>query len=129
MLWRRYYAGPKPDIPRYPGVKASRLRKLRYYLLSWTFRRRLKRWYNKDYLKSGYWLEFRRKVLARDSKKCRHCRSRKSLNIHHSPEGYRHLFRERLNSNDVITLCRECHKREHRIGWWKFLPTRLAKAA
>ncbi len=48
-------------------------------------------------------------VLIRDGHKCVKCKSEKNLDVHH-----KHYNHDKLSLNDLITLCRKCHKKEHR---------------
>jgi 5-methylcytosine-specific restriction endonuclease McrA len=52
----------------------------------------------------------RKKVLERDGWRCQHCGCRTHLEVHH-------LTRRSSMGSDteenLITLCHECHKREH----------------
>jgi 5-methylcytosine-specific restriction endonuclease McrA len=49
-------------------------------------------------------------ILKRDGWKCQHCGSSTNLQVHHL------VFRSRLGpdaSNNLITLCVNCHRRAH----------------
>lgn len=61
------------------------------------------------YLRSPAWLALREEVLKRDRYRCRRCRSRSFLSVHH--RHYEHLGNERLR--DLETLCRSCHRTTH----------------
>jgi 5-methylcytosine-specific restriction endonuclease McrA len=65
----------------------------------------------RKYLKSAHWkrkkAEF--KASERWTGKCERCESTKRLQIHHLT--YERLGAERLE--DLIALCRECHKKAH----------------
>ena len=62
-----------------------------------------------DYLNSDEWKAKRNLVLVRDQFRCVECEFRDTLQVHH--KSYRHVyFEEENNYEDLITLCRECHK-------------------
>lgn len=62
-----------------------------------------------DYLKSKEWREFRIKALDHFGNQCGLCTSTQNLQLHHRT--YKNLFNETFD--DVIPLCRKCHKRHH----------------
>ena len=62
-----------------------------------------------DYLNSPAWKAVRAKVLKRDNYTCRRCGG-KGFDAHHLT--YERFGRERVS--DLETLCRRCHKREHK---------------
>lgn len=82
------------------------------YKLLW---RRARRRKYQAYLRSPYWLGFRRGILKRRNK-CKKCGSKKDLRVHHKryydDKGLSVLGRER--AKDVIVLCKKCHEKEHR---------------
>lgn len=61
------------------------------------------------------WLKKRKEIIARDSFKCRKCKSKNSLHVHHKK-----YFSGRnpwqYSNNDLITLCRNCHEEEHLVN-------------
>jgi len=59
------------------------------------------------FLKSEYWGEVRKNVLARDCNKCQFCGSKKRLEIHHY--SYKNHLNELNNLDDLVTLCHSCH--------------------
>jgi len=61
------------------------------------------------YLASKRWQEKRQKILKRDDHICQGCGAKKRLEIHHI--SYRKLGHEPLK--DLITLCRDCHQKQH----------------
>lgn len=65
-----------------------------------------------QYLKSDHWLKLRDAVIKRDGAKCVACGSRFPLTAHH--KFYRRRFEDSLES-DLITLCIDCHEKEHKI--------------
>lgn len=66
-----------------------------------------------EFLKSGYWFRVRKTVILRDNKKCTRCESKKGLQVHHLT--YKNHFKEHEHLEDLVTLCRKCHKKEHNI--------------
>lgn len=63
-----------------------------------------------EYLESDHWKNLRGLVLERDGNKCRRCSSTFNLQAHHK------FYREKWEDSqigDLITLCHDCHKREH----------------
>jgi 5-methylcytosine-specific restriction endonuclease McrA len=66
----------------------------------------------KAFLKTDYWKSVRAMVFLRDSKTCQKCGSKKKLEAHHLT--YKHHRNEIKHLEDLITLCRDCHEKEHR---------------
>ena len=66
----------------------------------------------RDYLQTAHWQHLRQVVLSRDGFQCVRCPSKKHLQAHH--RYYRQRF-EDSEPDDLITLCRDCHKKEHGI--------------
>lgn len=64
-----------------------------------------------EFLESKYWKYVRKVVLARDNYKCMICKKNSELNIHH--DTYKHHFKELDHLEDLMTLCRTCHKEHH----------------
>ena len=62
-----------------------------------------------EYLKSDKWAWYRSKILKRDGGKCTECDNAENLNVHHLT--YRNLGHEQMK--DLVTLCRDCHKKAH----------------
>ena len=56
-----------------------------------------------------HWQQIRLKALERDNYKCTLCDSNLNLEVHHKT--YKNKGNERLN--EIITLCRKCHKKIH----------------
>ena len=76
-------------------------------------------WYD-EYLRSERWARLSSKCKERDNKTCQFCRKHESqlsvpLNAHHTT--YMHLNSEieQQELDDLITLCKTCHERLHRI--------------
>lgn len=63
-----------------------------------------------EYLESDHWHNLRKVVLDRDGRKCTRCKSRLRLQAHH--KFYRMRW-EDSEPDDLITLCRLCHQKEH----------------
>lgn len=72
---------------------------------------RAPRTYYEGYLQSAHWRHVRGLALARDGYRCRQCRARHGLQVHHLT--YRHLWHEEEHLEDLRTLCRRCHRRAH----------------
>lgn len=64
-----------------------------------------------DFLKSDYWKQVRKLVLKRDGRMCVICRETKQLDIHH--DTYKNHGDEMNHLDDLMTLCRKCHKEHH----------------
>ena len=67
-----------------------------------------------DFLKSSYWKNVKKEVLKRDKNTCSECGSNKYLHVHHL--SYSHHFEEHLHLEDLITLCKSCHEKTHKIN-------------
>lgn len=65
-------------------------------------------WYRRVYLKSEHWLLLKRQKLAK-TPSCESCGAINHLDVHHLRYG--RLFDVGLD--DLLTLCRPCHAREH----------------
>lgn len=62
-----------------------------------------------EYLKSDHWQKFRAKMFSKKPK-CRFCKSKKFLHIHHLT--YKNVGRE--TEKDVVIVCRVHHFELHR---------------
>ncbi len=62
-----------------------------------------------DYLTSNDWKIIRGNIIKRDNYKCRICSNEENLRVHHLT--YQNIFNEK--DDDLITLCKECHEKEH----------------
>jgi len=108
-----YYIPPptekikKPRIKKTPEPISKNENVLKYNI------KKLKKLSYPEFLKSDYWKFVRNVVLKRDGNKCCECGSKQRLDVHHKT--YKHHFAEHKNLNDLITLCRDCHKNEHEI--------------
>ena len=89
-------------IDDYPWVSQTfdRLRKKPLFTIWGTY---------SEFLQSEEWKELREKVKSRDCFRCRECRSRFDLQVHHLTYEHGWLCDERY----LVTLCRECHERKH----------------
>lgn len=75
------------------------------------------------FLDTGFWLMLRDRCLERDGHKCTRCGSKECLQAHHVqyPADWYDTVLEHL-----VTLCRECHEKEHCI-WRPYQPRRRGK--
>jgi len=64
------------------------------------------------YLQSDHWQQLRRQTLWRWDYRCAVCNSANFVEVHH--RDYSRLGHER--PNDVIALCRKCHRFFHQQG-------------
>lgn len=64
-----------------------------------------------SYLRSGKWERIRNKMFELRGRKCERCENKAELHIHHLH--YQTIFNER--PEDLMILCSNCHKKEHRI--------------
>lgn len=62
-----------------------------------------------EYLRTSAWQRKRKQRLALDSYKCQKCGEKKRLQVHHLT--YKRRGYEKMS--DLVTLCENCHKREH----------------
>lgn len=65
-----------------------------------------------EYLQSWQWKEKSEWIKYIRGNECQKCKSKKGLQVHHIR--YDSLGNEA--GEDVIVLCKECHKKEHGIG-------------
>ena len=72
----------------------------------------------KAFYKSAEWQHMREYVLMRDQYRCRRCGQAGQLEVHH----IKHLTPDNindalvtLNDKNLITLCRDCHFKEHEL--------------
>lgn len=65
------------------------------------------------YLKTDHWKDLRAEAVHRDGEKCCRCGSRRRIQVHH--KCYRGRYEDSL-LEDLETVCRECHRKEHGIG-------------
>lgn len=72
------------------------------------------------FYKSRAWIKKRKEIIERDNNECQKCKSKGfatvgqnvALDVHHKV----HLedsWEHRLDSDNLITLCRPCHNSEH----------------
>ena len=67
----------------------------------------------KEFLKTPYW-----KIISEFQKYesdycCVICGSKTNLNVHHTT--YKNHGNEALNLEDLITVCRDCHRKIHNL--------------
>lgn len=67
-----------------------------------------------EQLKDPRWFAFREKVFKVRGRKCEHCGSTVWLQVHHPKYKYGRKAWE-YSTDEVVVLCRECHKKEHNI--------------
>jgi hypothetical protein len=67
----------------------------------------------RQFLKSEYWMACRDLVLARDNYACQSCGGKTNLQVHHLT--YSHHKDEMNHLDDLVTLCKQCHKKEHQL--------------
>jgi len=65
----------------------------------------------KEFLQTDYWKKVRAKVLERDGNKCIICKGTYILQVHH--DSYKHHGDEMNHLEDLMTLCKNCHKEHH----------------
>jgi hypothetical protein len=65
------------------------------------------------FLKTKYWKKVRAMVFKRDNKTCQKCGSKKKIQAHHLT--YENHKNELNHLEDLITLCEDCHKKEHNL--------------
>lgn len=65
----------------------------------------------KDFLETPYWKGAALFVKRRDGWKCRECGSTLCLEVHHLT--YEHHGDEIHHLDDLVTVCRKCHKHSH----------------
>lgn len=63
----------------------------------------------KDYLESELWLTIRTRILERDDHKCRICRKKKAVAVHHTT--YSILVLAGKMDTQLMAVCGGCHKR------------------
>lgn len=64
-----------------------------------------------EFLESDYWIQVRKRVLARDGFRCQSCDSKKTLHVHHLT--YKNHGQEHEHLEDLVTLCARCHEQAH----------------
>jgi 5-methylcytosine-specific restriction endonuclease McrA len=67
-----------------------------------------------EHLASPDWLAIRADVMQRANYRCQRCGSPWGLQVHHRT--YARLGHEQLN--DLICLCRDCHRQLHGYADW-----------
>jgi hypothetical protein len=64
------------------------------------------------FLKGKYWEMIRNAVVLRDDNKCMGCGTSLELHVHHKT--YTNHLNEHNHLEDLITLCKYCHDKEHK---------------
>lgn len=81
-----------------------------------------------NYLKTFHWMKMKNRLYSKYNK-CFFCGSKDGLNIHHrrykNKKGKSILFRER--EQDLLVICRECHKKIHDKYGTKVLSDKFLK--
>jgi hypothetical protein len=67
----------------------------------------------RDYLATDHWKDLREEAIYRDGGKCCRCGSSIRIQVHH--KCYRGRYEDSL-LEDLETVCRECHRKEHGFG-------------
>lgn len=67
----------------------------------------------RKYLKTAHWEDLRTRAIKRDGSRCRRCNSSTRLQVHHLC--YRGRYEDTV-LEDLETICRECHRKEHGLG-------------
>jgi 5-methylcytosine-specific restriction endonuclease McrA len=65
-----------------------------------------------EYLETPEWDKTRKAALKRAHYRCQLCNAHGVLHVHHKT--YENLGRE--PSQDLIVLCKDCHRKHHDIG-------------
>lgn len=95
-------------ISCFPWVQSYEIKNIKEYL-NWGKQNLGKMFYKDKYLTSDHWQETRKNVLDSADNRCQLCNSNGELHVHHRT--YDNLWYENLN--DLIVLCKKCHKRFH----------------
>lgn len=74
------------------------------------YKRKIRRNYYHDYLKTDDWQQKRYIVLKRDNYRCVYCGS-KATQVHHKKYAKYNIGREPIEW--LVSLCDECHKKKH----------------
>lgn len=77
-----------------------------------------------EFLRTPFWQKLRLQRLAFDACKCRNCGSKSSLDVHH--RFYRSSWFD-TQLNDLLTLCRDCHKTAHLPNAGKWFANRFQR--
>ncbi|WBC28446.1 HNH endonuclease [Rhodobacteraceae phage LS06-2018-MD05] len=65
----------------------------------------------KEYLKSNEWAQLKIDLFKLRGYRCERCNNKKKLQVHHL--NYNNIFNE--EPEDLIILCENCHKKEHKL--------------
>lgn len=74
-------------------------------------RQQLRRLPYDKYLRTDFWFYVRRLALEQTKYRCSVCHSKHNPEVHHL--SYEHRGFEDCNLRDLVTLCRQCHAKEH----------------
>lgn len=66
-----------------------------------------------QYLHSEKWENIKNTLFNIRGKNCEKCTNTKYLQVHHLT--YKHLYNEIVHLEDLIILCKTCHKKEHNL--------------
>lgn len=67
--------------------------------------------------RSKKYIAFRSNVFKRDGYKCTKCGSTKKIHAHHIVPFFLLFDEEKYDVLNATTLCRLCHRKEHKTGW------------
>ncbi|OGO78623.1 MAG: hypothetical protein A2Y23_10095 [Clostridiales bacterium GWB2_37_7] len=99
------------------NILSNPILRYEYYKGSYTARKmkKLKRMPYNEYLKTQHWELAQSAVLKRDKNKCADCgcsKKEKPLEVHHIT----YIRRGKEKLEDLMTLCKDCHKERHFIS-------------
>lgn len=99
------------------NILSNPILRYEYFKKSYTIRKikRFKRMPYNEYLKTPHWELARSAVFKRDENKCADCgksKDEKPLEVHHIT----YIRRGRENLEDMMTLCRDCHRERHFVS-------------
>jgi hypothetical protein len=99
------------------NILSNPILRYEYYKGSYTARKmkKLKRMPYNEYLKTQHWELAKSAALKRDQNKCADCGdsgNEKSIEVHHIT----YIRRGKESLEDLMTLCKDCHKERHFIS-------------
>ena len=65
------------------------------------------------YYRTDWWQAQKARALEVHGRACMLCERTVAIQVHHRPEGYKHMFGEDP-AKHLTVLCRNCHRRHHR---------------
>lgn len=74
----------------------------------------------KRYLRSPWWREKKNRIYKLRNGQCEICGKKYDLNVHHTPEAYKHLGKE--PDNLLRLWCHSCHDHHHEYHFGKKKP-------